>query len=93
MNRYLLRALERAARWLFPATGRHRSVPPPRVSGHFDASPEPYRTAAYTEGHPSALVRPYLLAHEARTRQSNAQGHTLPLCPRSGTAYLGGGQA
>lgn len=92
MTRYLVRALGHLARWLFPATGRHRSVPPPRASGYLRSSPKP-SAPTYTEDRSSALVRPYLLAHEARTRQSSAQGHTLRLYPRSGTAHVGGGQA
>lgn len=93
MTRYLVRALEPTARWLFPATGRHRPVPPPVASGHLDASPRLYRPPTFTEEQPSALVRPYFLAHEACTRHNDTPRRALLIWARSVAAYPGGGQA
>ncbi|MFD7320903.1 hypothetical protein ACFV9D_07385 [Streptomyces sp. NPDC059875] len=70
---HLIRALVRRARLLFapPGTGAPRPcvAAPPRPAPQLPAPRSPYGLDAPLDGTETALVRPYLRAHEQRSRR------------------------
>lgn len=67
----IFRRFEPLLRFLWPTRGRHRSPQPPPVRQPAVVAPPPPRSPrrppeCFLRGEDSALVRPYLLAHERR---------------------------
>lgn len=93
MTKHLTRAIERLARWLFPASGQHRpaalgaSPVSVRASSPRTAA-DRWSTPPYEDG--GVLVRPYVLAHEAALRAKHTPRRALLICPFLGADPWGG---
>nr|WP_281289754.1 hypothetical protein [Streptomyces piniterrae] len=70
---HVIRLFEALLRLLLPAKGRHRSVgvsPAPAPTRYAVVPRVPARHTELLRGEDSALVRPYLVAHEERLQRS-----------------------
>jgi hypothetical protein len=89
------RAMERISRWLFPASGHHRALPPAARPLQRHPAPVPARRLPSDHTPPmyvddSPLVRPYVLALDERRAYTRGPGRSPLVCPHLDTAPLDG---